>query len=93
MLKECNNNKEKNKAKSNSLNSESIVAILDQSGINKSKTYLDIIDTETFSHVMDKEVASMHQLYTNTISSTEKMMTRGGVFKATIITTLGKIKV
>ena len=60
MLKECNNNKKKNKAKDKSLNSESIVAILDQSGINKSKTYLDIIDTETFSHVMDKEVASMH---------------------------------
>ena len=60
LLKECNNNKEKNKAKAKSLNSESIVAILDQSGINKSKTYLAIIDTEIFSHVMDKEVASKH---------------------------------
>ena len=55
-LKECNNNEEKNKSKVKPLSSEI--------AIKNFKTYLDLIDSEHYSCLMNKHIVAIHELNT-----------------------------
>ena len=91
-VEELNNIEEDKENMVKVLSSEILVAILDKPGRKQFRTYLGLIDSGTYSCLIDKPLASINGLDANTTPNKGKWLTQCGVFKTTAKVTLEKMK-
>ena len=91
-VNELNNIEEDKENKVKVLSCKILVAIPDKPGSKKVKTYLVLLDSETTSYLMDKNITSIHGLDENVTPIKEKWLTQCGVFKTKVKVTLEQMK-